>query len=503
LNDGVTNPDTSLSGEDFYRLYLDMTGKQEPLDLLIVVDASGSMSKTDMAVGTQTGLKRSAAITLFLNGSTSTKTDNGFLSYFLSLNSNNKVSVVNFYGDTSYTRSGRISSGYPGYTADSSVLQDWTSSNSFVNCAEHSNNGTNYEAGLKRATDQLSKVSEDGQRKVMVFLSDGVPTYFEIDQSDVSKYSSTTGVTSRNVGQRWGNGSYNSNNNYPYCKEPSKTAFDEFQAANPGVTVFTIGVSADINATSADGSQSPDVLKYMAEQGGGKFIGVTDNLAELKTKIESMFYPEDVVITDELSKYVRYYGDQPDVKVTMTEIATGKETVLWENEENKGVTEGGKAVFDKVVYTAADTSDSPTGSTGTVQAVFAEGYGLSPKYRYTLSFNVKTTQTAYTEYKNNGSSYAGVTGDKNTDYGTNTTSSEQPGFHSNTLANVQYKVADITYQELYVHPVVQVKVEMGPALPETGGAEIWYTIGGTLLVAGSLLYGCGRRRKRRRERRLH
>ena len=507
LNDGETNPDTSLSGEDFYRLYLDMTGKQEPIDLLIVVDASGSMNKTDMSVGSQTGLKRSTAITLFLNGSTSQKTDNGFLSYFLSLNSKNKVSVVNFYGDTTYNgrNNTQISRNYPGYTADSSILQEWTSSNSFVNCAEHTNNGTNYEAGLKRATYQLAKVSGDGQRKVMVFLSDGVPTYFEIDSNDVNAVynPSPTGLTTANVGKRWGNGIYNNYSNYGYCKEPSKKAFDDFKTANPGVKVFTIGVSKDINATDEGGSQSPDVLKYMAEQGGGQFISVTDNMDQLKAKIESMFYPENVTITDELSKYVRYYGDQPDVKVTMTEIATGTETVLWENGENKGVTEDGKAVFDKVIYTASDTSDNPTGSTGTVKAVFASGYGLSPKYRYTLSFNVKTTQTAYTEYKNNGSSYAGVTGDDNTDYGTNTTSSNQPGFHSNTSAYVDYTVADTNYKEYYEHPVVQVKVEMGPALPETGGAALWYTIGGTLFMGASLLYGYGRRRRRRRERRLY
>ena len=41
--------------------------------------------------------------------------------------------------------------------------------------------------------------------------------------------------------------------------------------------------------------------------------------------------------------------------------------------------------------------------------------------------------------------------------------------------------------------------EAGYALPETGGAgTIWFTIGGLLLTAGGLLYGCTLRRRRER-----
>ncbi len=488
LNDGDINPDTSLSGEDYYRLYLDMTGKQEPIDLLIVVDGSGSMNKTDM----EGSMRRDDAITKFLNGSTTSTNSNGFIQYFLGLNSDNKVSVIQFYGNTNEYGRGRgmISTSYPGASTDSRILQDWTGTRTFVSCRNQNNNGTNYEAGLKLATDQFSKVSGDGRRKIMIFMSDGVPTFFLVDQNDVGTYPAPS-LTNANIGQRWGNGIYSDTNNYPYCKEPSKTAFNDFISSNPGVTVFTIGVSNDISATSQDESQSPEVLEYMASRGNGQFFSVSSSMTELKLKLESIFYPKGVTITDELSQYVRYYSDQPDVKVTMTNLLTGEETVLWQNGTNQGEKDdNGNNIFDRVVYIPDDTADAPTGSTGTVQAIFGDNYCFSPSYRYTLSFNVKTTTTAYDEYRSNNKSYGGVTGDPSTDYGNNATSSGKPGFHSNTKAYVEYSITNIYYSELYTHPVVQVQYSEYE-LPSTGGSgTYWYSIGGLLIITGVIFYGC-------------
>ena len=501
LNDGVANPDTTLTGKDNYRLYLDMIGKEEPVDLLVVVDSSGSMSKTDMLVNGTT-YSRADATTLVLNGSTTTTARGGFISYFLGLNSENKISVVRFYGNTSYNGRNNSKVSINGWTKayDSTVALDWTSTSAFVSCKEETNNGTNYEAGLKTATEQLAKVSGDGRRKIMIFLSDGVPTYFMIDQNDVGKYS-LSDMTNANVGKRWGNGVYASADNYSYCMYASKQAFDDFMQSNPGVTVFTIGVSKDISETSESGSQSPEVLKYMAQNGGGSFVSVVSDMNELKYKLQSMFYPGDVTITDELSKYVRFYNDQPDVKVTMTNVETGEETVLWDKGQNMGVVDDdGNAIFDRVVYTPGDTSDQPTGSTGTVKAIFSSGYLLNSKYRYTLSYNVQTTQTAYTEYRVNGNNYGGIIGDDETDYGTNTTSSGQPGFRSNTGAYVSYKINDAYFKEYYEHPVVQVDATIsGYALPETGGNALWITtIGGGIILCAGILLGCRMRRKRER-----
>ncbi len=463
LGDGVLNPDTDLSAPDYYRLYLDMTGKQEPVDLLIVVDGSGSMSKTDVD-----NMRRDAAITRFLNGSTTSSNRNGFISYFLGLNSDNKVSVVQFYGKSADRNSHNVSNAPLDYTYDSTVLLNWSSKNSFVNCANQNNNGTNYEAGLKRAANQFSAVGDDGRKKIMIFLSDGVPTYFQIDSNDVGTVCNGYTLLSSDIGKRWGTGSYTTASNYQYCKNPSKKAFDDFMAEMPDVTVFTIGVSADVSETSQSESQSPEVLKYMAQQGGGEFLSVIDSMDELKIQLQSIFYPQGVTVTDNLSKYVRYYDEQPDVLVTMRENSTGTVTVLYRYGK---ITPEAKGILTDVIYTAGDDKKVPTESTGAISAVFDKDYQFKPDYTYTLSFNVKTTQTAYREYASDGYN---ATGDEKTDYGTNTTSSKRDGFYSNDSAFVSYNVSNKPMKEIYRKPVVQV-------IPPKSGTFPALTVGKTVL----------------------
>ncbi len=450
LGDGTENPDTSILGNDFYRLYLDMTGKQEPVDLLFVVDGSGSMSKTDVD-----NMRRDAAITKFLNGSTTASNNNGFISYFLNLNPENKVSVIQFFGKSATRNTHNVSGTALDYTYDSSVLMDWTDKNRFVNCANQNNNGTNYEAGLKRATNQFLKVNEDGHKKIMIFLSDGVPTYFQIDSNDVGTVCGGYALRASDVGKRWGTGSYTSTSNYPYCKNPTKKAFDDFINSTDDVTVFTIGVSADVSETSQSESQSPEVLKYMAEHGNGAFLSVIDSMDELKLELQSIFYPKSVTITDNLSKYVCYYGEQPDVLVTMRDNFTGEVTVLYCSGK---LTSAAKGILNDVVYEEGDTKNSPTESTGTISAIFDKNYQLKPEYSYTLSFNVKTTHTAYKEFAWGG--YNAV-GDADTDYGTNKTSSEKDGFYSNDSAFVSYNVSGNSIKESYRLPVIQVQNPKG------------------------------------------
>ena len=453
LGDGVVNSDTNVTGDDYYRLYLDMTGKSEPIDLLIVVDGSSSMETSDM----DGSMRRDDAITKFLNGSTSGTNSQGFISYFLGLNSQNNVSVVQFYGlvdDLSYTND-LVSTTDVDYTHDSEVLLNWTkSSTTFVDCDCKTRSGTNYEAGLLRATEVFANESirNNGHRKVMIFLSDGVPTLYQINANDIGTIVSTGyALKESDVGKRWAKGL---SSTYLYCKEPSMRAFDDFKQSNPGVTVFTVGVSEDITAESQDNNQSPDVLKYMAENGHGEFYGIESNMSELKLRLESIFYPKNVVMTDELSKYVRYNTADPDLLVTMRHKETNQVTALF---QNGSVTSAGSNIIESVGYTAGDTSQTPTSSTGTVVARFKEEYQFLPEYTYTLSYNVKNTQTAYNEFAFSGGYNA--TGDANTDYGTNNTSSNKEGFYSNDNAIVTYIVFNEPASDTYDHPVVQVETE--------------------------------------------
>lgn len=447
FRDGVDNPDTTLDNTasdktDLYRLYL--TAKADDvkgIDFLFVVDASGSMGNyRDVEFGSHGKVRRDTAVTIALNGSQSAATSDGMISQALSMHEDNQVAVIKFFGNT------KASSSDYTYKTDSKIILDWTKRKEFANAKNNSNNGTNYEAGLSLADEMLNKVAHDGRKKVMIFLSDGVPTLFEIDKSDWDrqnqiKYNGKKiDFSNKKVGDRWGNGSYSKPDNVGYCKLPSKWAFDEFKEKHPDVTTYTIGISKDINGTNPSQSTSPEVLKYYAEQGGGKFIGVTggDELIDEIGKIITGQLCQNLVISDTLSENVKLHGKQPDIKVTMEKDR--EKIVLY---QNGSVTRAGKGILKNVEVKG-----------NTISAIFEPGVAMKGGYTYTLSFNVETTQKAYDTYAKNG--YGGQKGDPNTDYGKNSTSSNQPGFHSNSKAFVSYQQGGKTNELVYQHPVIQV-----------------------------------------------
>lgn len=456
--DADKNPDTDVKGEDLYRLYLDISGNTEPMDLLIVIDRSGSMAM-DMD-GRQDGERdfnseqvRHKLVTQLLNGTETGVTDEGLISRFLSLNSKNKVAVTTFEGvavndngkDDWLTAvnggKGYISDDYSGgyrYTTDCETKMEWVdaetyqSNKKFVDAAAKRWNGTNYMAGLVRADSMLDQVKDDGNKKMMIFISDGVPTYYLKDPNNNGQYS------------RGGDkGQTTSQTIVDECRDKTIEYFGEtFIEEHNDLIVHTVGISSEING--ANFNSNPLALKYMADEGAGGFLPITK--AEDMNKIENLIFPSGTQITDKLSSYVQYYDTDPDLKLVRKSDDGTKTEVLF---ENGVVTDKGKGILDSVVYTpAANDPDS----TGTVTANFAEGFIMDKGFTYTLSFNVKATDKAYESY---AADTATEKGDKGTDYGHNATSSDQLGLHSNKDATVKYTINNIKYTEDYPKPVIQ------------------------------------------------
>lgn len=456
--DADKNPDTNVKGEDLYRLYLDISGNTEPMDLLIVIDRSGSMAmdmsgKQDGERGFNSEQVRHKLVTQLLNGTEAGVTDDGLISRFLALNPKNKVAVTTFEGvavkdtdpnlsfDQAYRKNDYISDDYSGgyrYTTDCETKMGWTDAGSyqsnkqFIDAAAKRWNGTNYMAGLVHADSMLDQVKDDGNKKMMIFISDGVPTYYLKDPNDNGQYS------------RGGNhGQTSSQTIVDECRDKTIEYFgDTFIGENYDLIVHTVGISSEING--ANFYSNPLALKYMADEGGGGFLPVTK--AEDMNEIEKLIFPSDTQITDKLSSYVQYYNDDPDLKLVRRADDGTKTEVLF---ENGAVTNNGKGILDSVVYTpAANDPDS----TGTVTANFAEGFIMDKGFTYTLSFNVKATDKAYESYAKGN---AAVSGNAGTDYGQNATSSGKDGLHSNKEATVKYTINHIQYTEDYPKPVIQ------------------------------------------------
>lgn len=177
-NDGTAdskNPDTVLDDngidglKDLYRLYLDMQMDPEALDILFVIDQSNSMfgsSSTyiDMKDAAGNKITRQKALEYTLNGGDPTggpAEGKGFVGQFLAANPNNKYAAIAFSGDCD------VSGKY--------LLADWGRSGDTIDLWEKGT-GTNYTAGLYAADKMLEKAPDDGNKKVVIFLSDGQVT---------------------------------------------------------------------------------------------------------------------------------------------------------------------------------------------------------------------------------------------------------------------------------------------------------------------------------------
>ncbi len=436
---GSTNTDTTLASDtdltDLYRLYLNVgpMDTKKGVDLLIVVDQSSSMGDYS-AEYNRTSMKRDAVVTSILNGDVDSSgnavsTDDGLINEFLALNNNNRYAVIKFSGDAS-TSSG---------ANDSGVKVDWTSQYQAVTVtadkftvpgATEKASGTNYAAAYKLANTMFNelktKYPNDTNEKVMLFISDGVPTF---------SFSSS--------GTRLGDGTTVFSND-AFCVQPTMDSFaTDFTDNQPDVTVHTVGLLSE-----TDGNCSAGVLRYMARVGNGDFINAADGdtlASALEQDILGGGRYTDVVVKDELSDYVDMYTTQPDYKLTMT--TDGKTVTLW---EGNAATSAGEGIIESVTYDE---------KTKTVTAKFYPSYKLEIKSQYVLSFNVKTTETAYntaaTNLQAGKDKYGGTVGDEDTDYGDNNTSSKQGGFRSNKEAVATYMQGGKEGQAIYDHPVVQ------------------------------------------------
>lgn len=446
LGDGVKNPDTNIQKNktseeiaDNYRIYLDVSSETQAekngIDLVVVVDRSGSMRHTDMIIDNTPYQHRYKAIDYFLNGSTGY---NGFIKTFLKQNPKNNISVVDFGGITKALsiQYGLTTDG----TDDAKLLQDWTSNEVRVPIYAPRNEGTNYDAGLKIAEEQFSKKTNSKNSKVMLFLSDGVPTYY-IDsnrrrQGDGRIYNTNSPYVNQNVVR----------SQMLYYNVP------DFYIRNPDIRTIAVGVSRDINSTDDGSSTSPDVLREMAELSGGVFLGIEENIDELTSQLanEVLYAVSQVTVTDTLSKYVKL-DSTPDFKVTVTDT-NGQIKTLWENGKQTPENKNGN-------YIKSVESETGEGEDKVI-LTFNPDYKLDKNMKFTLSYNITVPKETFEDYQNKGYKYPHK-GDENTDYSGNETSSNKPGYRSNKEAYVEYVFGpeEKPYKEFYEHPVVQVELQ--------------------------------------------
>ncbi|WP_270235131.1 DUF7604 domain-containing protein [Coprococcus sp. TM115-187] len=293
--------------------------------------------------------------------------------------------------------------------------------------------GTNYEAGLIKAKQLLDSGRTDAT-KIVVFLSDGDPTFYY-------KKDSQGNITG--IGGGKGN-SYSDTAMVNAQTQLSKMSMNYF---------YTVGVGPEdsYNHLSSLISNAPSGTVT------GSYNG-TDS-SNLKNAFDSIIRDAtellctDVTVTDTLTDEV--------------ELADQTLQVVVKDEDGKVIKKlkdaSGSAVDVSKIITVSTAKDSD-GKTQIIMR-FKSDYKLESGYTYYVTAKIRPTTKAYLKYQNQ--SYTD-TGDENTDEylgegkkpgkdtRNNGTSSKQKGFYSNESANVTYKYNNKTYEKPYAKPVIQV-----------------------------------------------
>jgi uncharacterized repeat protein (TIGR01451 family) len=398
--------------DNTYTVNIDVTGAQtggtivtsEPVDFTLVLDTSGSMSEPIDGVKKIKALKDSV---------------NNFL---------DSAATVNEQSGSSLVHVSLISFATNAYL-QANLTDDFDSVKTKVNNLE-ADGATRADLGLGTVK-QVTGTRADA-KQVVIFFTDGGPTKYNTpfedecaqDAVSVAKELKASGKTVYSIGVVSG-------------ADPSDTT-------KLDINKFLNAVSSNYpNATAEYKSQYDWGWKYVTTfdlgEGGnnGYFRAATD--ADALDKIFEEIQKEEtttygftgVSIEDTLSEYVELSGENYTVTA---KDANGNEVALEEGTD----------------YTL--TYDE---SAKKFTVVFLNT--LVDGVTYTLAYNVKPTQKAYDEYAANG--YGDTIGDEGTDLDGNTTSSGQPGFHSNESACLAYTANNVAHacsDNPYPHPVIQV-----------------------------------------------
>ena len=324
------------------------------------------------------------------------------------------------------------------FDTEAGIETDWTNGTisyptkvAKYNDSNEDAGGTNYQAGLRKADELLKKGRADAT-KIVVFLSDGDPTfYYDTNKNGQEKvYGSGSGYDSNAMTKaqtQLGTMSMNYFYTVGVGPQTSYTHLSSLISSAPSGTVTGSYNGTDSsNLKNAFDSIIRDATDLLCTD-----VTVTDTLTD---EVELVNQDLQVVVKDETGKVITKLKDASGNEVAVSKIIT--------------------------VSTAKD-------SNGKTQIImrFEPSYKLESGYTYYVTAKIQPTTKAYLKYQNE--SYTD-TGDENTDeyLGTDKkpgkdtrndgTSSKQKGFYSNESANVTYKYNNETYEKPYAKPVIQV-----------------------------------------------
>jgi len=337
--------------------------------------------------------------------------------------------------------------------------QDWVTSE-HLSISTATGGGTNYEAGLIKAQEQLATTRE-GSKSIVIFLTDGEPTYY-VDNTVPRGYS--------------GNGGSFDNTAYNHARAAAANlTCDSFYAIGVdfGSTAYTVTEDGRTLSLTREGILQHITAKVPCPEANKKTLTVNSNkIVELfkglagtittdsvggETKIETRYDTTNVTITDPLSEYVEFVPKSEfyvSIEVNGVDIWQSVEHVNGYIDENGIQTRAASFPVEQDGQTYMMEANIVDGA---IVVTFPDGYKMYPDYTYKVGFMVRPTAKAYDEYLESGYNAKGEedTDNKNIPE-SQWTSVDKPGFNSNEDAKVNFTYKGVPDASHFKHPVVQV-----------------------------------------------
>lgn len=395
----------------------------QPIDFTLVLDVSGSM---DDPMGKTDTTKRldalKTAVDNFLDGAAAANKGSQSGSEPV------RVGLVKFsgkesdkVGDGMYRKDGYR---YNYSQIVSNLTADMNDLKTKVNKLEAAGS-TQADNGFKRAVKVMENAPRTDAKKVVIFFTDGSPTSTNGFEEKVANNAVTAAKSLKEGGATvYSIGIFSG-------ADPSSTKGDENQFMHAVSSNFPKATGYSYNRR---GNGNIEAGYYKSATNASELNAIFDEIQKSETTTSAY---TKVTMEDTLSGYVELADSNYKV---VAKDASGKVVSLTKN----------------VDYTLTYDENAKKFTVRFLKA-------LAHNVTYTLEYNVKPTQNAYNDYASNLNTgkdgYAGVKGDADTDLDGNTTSSNQPGFHSNDSACLSYTADGVDHAcggNPYPHPVIQV-----------------------------------------------
>lgn len=422
-------------GTGTYDLSLDVSGsigseaKKIPLDVVMIIDRSASMAKDSK----MTNVKKAAKNLIST----------------LSGNKNLDVhyNIVTFEGTSDPTQNVTSTSGWNETESVATSVVDGLEAHESESGA-NAHGGTNYQAGIRVAKQQLN-LARTGAQTVVIFFTDGIPTFrLSNPQLEYLKYSD--GYYYQDTRYYYGAGNHDDN------------GYNIGAAAAEIRGMYTnrfYAVGAYSNKDKDKGTKNLQTLVESVNAGDSQKYTTTqsDQIEEIFKSISSEILKltcTNVSITDTLNENAQIVKTA-DGKTPLTITVTDKSGNTYTENGNNEVTltlpstkQNGGAEKDRTL-TATYVENEQNGRQ--IKLIFPAKYSLEADYTYTVTTPIEPTEKAYENYRDQKETYLNTP-----DAGTGTHAEyKEKGFYCNGTAQLNYNNTKGDKTVDYDKPVIQ------------------------------------------------